>query len=156
MDFYDPKGNRIKIAHIAEEIIKKINCYPKANYKIIIGTDSQRKGKKLTFITVIVLYRVGKGGTYYIRKNIVPTPVTLKEKIYKEAQLSIETAEKIKQLINDNKLNGFLEVHVDVGEHGDTKNLIREVIDFIEKKGYQTTIKPNSFAASKVADKHTK
>ena len=49
-----------------------------------------------------------------------------------------------------------LEIHLDVGEKGQTKDLIREVVGMVVGSGFDARIKPDSFGASKVADKYTK
>ena len=48
-----------------------------------------------------------------------------------------------------------IEVHSDIGNHGKTKELIQEVVSWINASGYAAQIKPESFGASKVADKYT-
>jgi len=47
-------------------------------------------------------------------------------------------------------------IHIDVGTQGETKELIREIVGMVTGSGYQAAIKPDSFGASKVADKYTK
>ena len=70
--------------------------------------------------------------------------------------MSLEIAQQIREKLN-NYLSGILlELHVDIGEQGQTREYIKELVNIIEKEGFKTTIKPQSFAASKVADRHTK
>ena len=49
-----------------------------------------------------------------------------------------------------------VEIHLDVGENGKTKELIRDIVGMITGTGFAARIKPDSFGASKVADKHTR
>ncbi|RYD04208.1 hypothetical protein N752_15295 [Desulforamulus aquiferis] len=49
-----------------------------------------------------------------------------------------------------------VEIHIDVGRQGETKDLIREVVGMVTGSGFQAKIKPDSFAASSVADRYTK
>ncbi|QNO14892.1 ribonuclease H-like YkuK family protein [Alkalicella caledoniensis] len=156
MIFEDPKGNKVEIKSIRNHISKLIGQYPEDFFKIIIGTDSQQKGNKLTFVTVIVIYRIGKGGTYYLRTQKRLEPVPLREKIYIETKMSLDTADTLKTNSMEGYVKGNLEIHVDVGQNGETKILIKEIIKYMEDRGYKILIKPNSFAASKVADRHTK
>ena len=53
-----------------------------------------------------------------------------------------------------NELN--IEIHLDVGRIGETKDLIREVVGMITGSGFEARIKPDSYGASKVADRYTK
>ncbi|HAA34763.1 MAG TPA: hypothetical protein DCD97_05580, partial [Firmicutes bacterium] len=41
-------------------------------------------------------------------------------------------------------------------EAGDTKELIREVVGMVIGSGFDARIKPESYGASKVADRYTK
>ncbi len=47
-----------------------------------------------------------------------------------------------------------LEIHIDVGEHGRTRELIDEVVGYIRGSGFAVKTKPDAYAASSVADKH--
>jgi predicted RNase H-related nuclease YkuK (DUF458 family) len=49
-----------------------------------------------------------------------------------------------------------VEIHVDVGQQGETRALIREIVGMVTGSGYRARIKPESFGASSVADKFTK
>ena len=48
-----------------------------------------------------------------------------------------------------------LEIHVDIGENGRTKEMIDEVVGMIIGNGMRVRIKPHAYAATSVADKHT-
>jgi hypothetical protein len=43
-----------------------------------------------------------------------------------------------------------------VGKVGETKELIREIVGMVTGSGFEARIKPDSYGASKVADKYTK
>ena len=57
------------------------------------------------------------------------------------------------------KLNGNhnyeLEIHIDVGRVGETRDMIKEVVGMVTGNGFTAKTKPDSYGASKVADKHT-
>ncbi len=56
--------------------------------------------------------------------------------------------------------NGYadlnVEIHLDVGENGQTRDLIREVVGMVVGSGFDARIKPDSYGAMTVADKYTK
>lgn len=56
--------------------------------------------------------------------------------------------------------NGYaklpVEIHLDVGENGDTKDIVREVVGMVTGSGYAAVTKPDAYGASKVADRHSK
>ena len=49
-----------------------------------------------------------------------------------------------------------VEIHIDIGAQGETRDLIREVVGMVVGSGFAAKIKPEAFGASSVADKHTK
>ncbi len=48
-----------------------------------------------------------------------------------------------------------MEIHVDVGNNGPTRSLIKEIVGMIEGMGFVAKVKPDSFGASRVAHRHT-
>jgi len=143
-----------------EEIIEKIALFIKADsnfkYKVIVGTDSESRNKQGDFVTAIVVHRIGKGGIYFWRRQLLPNMVAIADRIAKETQLSIELAWRLRDTFQHNGLSGYEpEVHLDVGEGGVTRDMIRWVTGMVLGSGLQYKIKPEAFAATKVADKHT-
>ena len=67
--------------------------------------------------------------------------------------LKDDLEKKLKEL-NSPKYE-FLYIHADVGENGKTKDMIKEVVGLIKSNGFEAKIKPESYAASVVADKYT-
>ena len=57
--------------------------------------------------------------------------------------------------LNGNSPKYNLEIHVDVGEHGDTREMIKEIVGMVTGNGFVAKTKPDAYAASYVADKHT-
>ena len=76
--------------------------------------------------------------------------------------LSIELALILRENLNQ-KLKEIKEpldyqfryIHADVGENGITREMIKEVVGLIRGNGFEPKIKPESFAASVVADRYT-
>ena len=86
----------------------------------------------------------------------MPNVVVTADRIAKETQLSIELAWKIRDTFQHNGLSGYEpEVHLDVGEGGVTRDMIRWVTGMVLGSGLTYKIKPDSFGATKVADRHT-
>ena len=56
------------------------------------------------------------------------------------------------------ELNGeyeLLEIHIDAGGNGPTKELMKELIGMVVGNGFTAKVKPEAFGASAVADRHT-
>ncbi|MDZ7586378.1 MAG: ribonuclease H-like YkuK family protein, partial [Patescibacteria group bacterium] len=127
-----------------------------------IGSDSHVRNKngqtRLKLVSAIVIHKLGRGGKYFWQSKIMPITHTLRDKIYAETILSIELAEKFLPQLNQ-RLNGNcnyeLEIHIDVGRVGETRDMIKEVVGMVTGNGYTAITKPDSYGASKVADKHT-
>ena len=127
-------------------------------YKIIIGTDSnpQSNNGSTEYIVAVIVHRVGGGGIYFWKKIMEKKVYSLKERIYREALISLEFAHSILDEFNRfNVLDWPLEIHVDVGNKGQTREIINEVIGMVRGDGFEVKTKPQSYGASKVADRHT-
>jgi len=110
-------------------------------------------------VTAILIHRKGFGGKYFWRKQEQKGIHSLREKIYAETMISLTFASifvpLFKKTLNGSTPNYNLEIHVDVGEHGDTRNMIKEVVGLVTGNGFVAKTKPDAYAASYVADKHT-
>ena len=130
---------------------------PKRKYKIIIGSDSEAiQNKNADFVTAVVVHRIGNGGRYFWRRLQVGKFHTLRDRIIREVMLSLEAAHLILSELKASNLsdNWTFEIHADIGENGETKVLIQEVVGIIRANNFEVKTKPESYAASKVADRH--
>lgn len=125
--------------------------------ELIIGTDSHAYNFYTVFTTAVVAHRVGKGATYFYKVNISREYYELRSRIFKEAQMSIDVANWILKSLIDNDFQKIskIEIHVDIGENGPTKELIKSITGYVRNSGFDVKIKPDSYAATKVADRHT-
>lgn len=147
-----------------KKMIDKISEFVEADsssfYSLIIGTDSQARRvnahSEIDFVTAIVIYRQGKGGIYFWKKDKRFKIPVLRDKIYTETLMSLDIAQKlvpkIRQKISPTKYD--LEIHIDVGALGPTREMIKEVVGMVNGNGFTAKTKPESWGASSVADKH--
>jgi uncharacterized protein len=155
---------KISIIESIREIKKFLEEQPSSEYSLVIGTDSHEKEKKgdsktINLVTAVLVHRGGYGGKYYWRRKLIPDIHTLRDKIYSETMESIAFASFFVPLLKK-ELNGQcprykLEIHVDIGEFGDTRDMIKEAVGMVTGNGFVARIKPYSYGASHVADKHT-
>ncbi len=129
----------------------------KARYEIIVGTDSQKVEKdSYDFVSALIVHRLGFGGIYFWKRMVQKKKISLKERIYQEATMSLETSENFVHFFKTNGISKYdIQIHVDIGHKGETRELINEVVGMIRGSGYEVKIKPYSYGASKVADKYT-
>lgn len=73
-----------------------------SEYELIVGVDSHRHKKFFQFITVVCIYRKGRGGYYFYKKSVRPAsdykgtyPVRVRTRMFYEASLALETAQNI-------------------------------------------------------------
>jgi len=155
--FNSPTKGKMDLRGVAEEIVNYIKEEPDMKYQLIIGSDSEGNGK-IEMVTAIIIYRKKKGGRYFWRKTEFDKIITLRQKIYKEVELSISTGQELVKILNSylikEDFRNNLEIHIDVGENGPTKDLIREVVGMVLGFGFRARTKPQSFGASLVADRH--
>ncbi|MFC4768527.1 ribonuclease H-like YkuK family protein [Effusibacillus consociatus] len=157
MQFLNPTKGTLTLDEVIGDICEFVGAGPDDAYKVVIGSDSQnRYDRGITmFVTAIIVHRVGKGARYYIHRRPSREIRSLKQRMFTEASYSLllcqEMSEKIPQICGEH-----LEIHLDVGEKGATKSLIKEIVGWVTASGYTAKVKPNAFGASKVADRYTR
>ena len=156
MDYHSPSRGRLSFEQMFSDLIDYVQELPEAEYKIIIGTDSQVRDSTC-FVTAIVVHRLGKGARYYYTREHENIGRSLRQRIFYEASRSLGVASQMAEKLAQNghaDLN--VEIHLDVGKNGPTGDLIREVVGMVTGSGFDAKIKPDSYGASTVADKFTK
>ncbi|NMA92142.1 MAG: hypothetical protein GX973_03350 [Firmicutes bacterium] len=158
MHFYSPSRGKLSFKEVFHDLMNYISSQPEESYKLIIGTDSHAYfGESVVFVTAIVIHRVGKGGRYFFQKQRQPFMASLRQRIYYETFLSLEVASHLtKKLARNGHDEPNIEIHLDVGEKGETRGIIKEVVGMVIGSGYSARIKPESYGASNVADRFTR
>lgn len=143
-----------KLKHIVSSFMAEDK---KAQYEIIVGTDSQKVRKDTyDFVSALIVHRVGAGGIYFWKRIVQERKISLKERIYQEATMSLVTSENFVNFFRTNGISKYnIQIHVDIGHNGETRSLITEVVGMIRGSGYEVKIKPDSYGASTVADRYT-
>ncbi|MBU1110567.1 ribonuclease H-like YkuK family protein [Patescibacteria group bacterium] len=155
--FNSPTYGRLNFHGVLEKIINYINVNPEKKYRIVIGTDSQLKNsKRYDFVKAIVVHRVGSGGVYFWQRLVQNKRYVLYQRIYEEALMSLELAEKFIKAFCPNDISDYaLEIHVDIGRVGETREMINEVVGMVRGQGFEVKTKPEAYGAACVADKYT-
>ena len=146
--FKDIKGRPVDPVSRTLEVIKN---YPYA--EIHIGTDSQNLTKQSRYTTVIA-YKLGSRGVHYIlSKTHLPQVLDMWKRLWKEAELSIDTAEWLTQKVS-------IKVEIDMDYNGDenfkSHKLISAAKGWANSLGYKVNVKPNNQIATRAADYHCK
>lgn len=164
--FYNPTKGNLPFSRVVKEIFSYIEEKPQSFYDVIVGCDSP-SAEKVFFPVVIVVWRKGEGGRFFIKKISYPDSLSKKfsnwhQRILEEVLLSCDLALFLKEAIakelisNPNNFNyQFRYIHADIGEQGQTRDMVKELVGLIKSNGFEAKIKPESFAASVVADRYT-
>ena len=160
--FFNPTKGNLKIEGVIEELLNYISEKPEKFYDIIIGCDSSSE-EEPHFPVAIVILRKGEGGRFFLKR--ISYPQTKKfynwhQRILEEVLLSCELALCLREALNKKIPKSlfnwqFRYIHADVGENGATRDMIKEVTGLIRGNGFEPKIKPESFAASTVADRYS-
>lgn len=154
--FRSPSYGSITLEELHNYITKFIS-QDTNEYSLIIGSDSQpHNGTNVDFVTAVVVHRKGKGGIYFWKRVVKKKKYVLRQRMYEEAMMSLETAEIILKLFEKDGITKYnVEIHVDIGPSGPTREMISEIVGMIRGSGYTVKTKPDSYGASKVADRYT-
>lgn len=165
LEFQSITHGVLLLSEVAQNIKEYLERDENAEYSLLIGTDSHEKRKDLKdeseiqLVSAILLYKKGHGGKYFWHKKRAQKIYSLREKIYAETMASLDLAAVfvpfLQKTLNGKRVDYDLEIHVDVGEHGATRTMIKEIVGMVTGNGYVAKTKPESFAATYVADKHT-
>lgn len=154
--FKSSTGDQLPPEEVIREIIRFMRADEKRSYKIVIGTDSEvMAGGRADFVTAIVVHRVGNGGRYFWRRVVLDKFHTLRGRIWQEVLVSLDIAKHFISLTKNFDIPKFdFEIHIDVGENGKTRDMIQELTGVIRANNFEARTKPDSYAASSVADRH--
>ena len=155
--YQSPTHGKVDLENLKKIVSSYMAQDNKASYEIIVGSDSQKiKSGAYDFVSALIIHRVGAGGIYFWKREIYTKKISLKERIYMEATMSLTTSENFVNFFKTNGISKYnIQIHVDIGKNGETRDLITEVVGMIRGSGYEVKIKPDSYGASKVADRHT-
>lgn len=159
--FWSPTKGEMGLDGVISEIANFINEDSEVFYRVVIGSDSQAKringDAEIDFVSAVVVHRIGRGGRYFWTKQRQFRKYVLRDKIYTETLLSLQLAEKLVPLLRREipASKYDLEIHIDVGPIGPTRDMIKEVVGMVTGSGYTAKTKPESYGASSIADKHT-
>lgn len=155
--FFDNAGKSLTLDTVVEGVRVFIAAKPQERYQIIVGTDSHA-ANEVSFVTAITVRRIGNGGIYFWTRSPKEKCPSLRDRIYRETIYSIMLAQELRGKLQEVLADEFFwndQIHIDVGEGGKTRDLIDTVTGMVRGYGFEPVIKPYSFGAFVVADRHT-
>jgi len=133
-----------------------IHYASKSNTEFYIGTDSQnysRKDKKFChFSTVIVACDRGHGANAIFHREKTEFVPNIHQRLLTEAMMSLEAAWYVTKIIGGDK--HVICIHLDVNDNVKFKSSAYkdELVGLVSGQGFFVEHKPNSWAASTIAD----
>lgn len=172
MELKDVVWKRVEHGLIDEPIIDYLERIIETEHalghklKICVGTDSQKKGGKFKFAIAIIVevkQPMGKLGSKEIYKGLGAKVIsgvymenyrpTLKERMLKEVQMSINVCYHILDLVELYEVD--MEIHADVNPNPMWASNIAftEAVGYMKGMGFKFKTKPDAYAASSGADR---
>lgn len=130
-------------------------------FNVIIGTDSQNFSDT-KMVSAIVMQCEGHGGIYFYKVERIPRIQDVRQKLNFETQASLQYADELLKIMAETNEELFesitFSIHIDAGksDKGKTKELIPSLVGWIHSCGYECAVKPDSFAASTIANRISK
>ena len=157
--FHSWSKGALSLERVFEEIVGYVTSQPERSYQVIVGSDSAARSP-VSLVTAVTVWRVGNGAVHFWVVSEKKSFHTLRDRIYEEAMQSLTLAQELRsglreRLGEDVLWDGKIQVHIDVGENGPTRDLIDQVTGMVKGFGFEAVIKPGAFGASQVADRHT-
>ena len=123
------------------------------NIKFYIGADSQYAYKKTVYSVVLVMLKEGKGGRGYYHRIITKTKETTKQRLFQETYYAVKLAVEINPLL-ESIGKKIAEIHTDLNPDPNylSSTMINQCLGYISGMGFIGKTKPDSWAASSVAD----
>lgn len=154
---YPGEAGRITTEELVGRVFIYISQDPTAEYKLYIGSDSQVHRKTTSYATAVAIHRVGKGGIYFISQHKTKGRDRIIERLIKETEESIIVVQALADAgIEDHIDHDNIEIHLDIGPNGKSREVITACIGWCEGMGYKWQIKPEASIASGLADKYVR
>ncbi len=123
----------------------------KGHRRVDIGSDSLQIGRRTELVTVVALVNPGKGGRAVYRRETLPRIESLRERLLREAWLSVRLALDIQPIL---PVDVELTIHIDANPQPvhRSSRYVQELTAMVVSQGFRVAIKPAAWAATHAAD----
>ena len=146
------------VEDLSNTILTDITTAGTEDLEFYIGGDSQASLNNVKFTVAIIMIKKGKGGRGYY-KSVTPleTTMTLQQRLFMETFKAVKVAVWLNPILESigYKVN---EIHTDLNPNPNyaSYEMIQTCLGYIRGMGFEGKAKPDSWAASSVADYKTK
>lgn len=123
--------------------------------KVYVGCDSNKRRKKVRFVTVVVVHFDGrKGAKMFHQVEIMDRRMPFRERLWQEVVLAANCAMNIAEGVG----NRDFEVHLDLNSNPAYRSneIVKAAVGYINSLQFVAKTKPESWVASHCADWLTK
>lgn len=120
------------------------------DHRLYIGCDSHNSGNKTTFAVAIVLHHTRKGGHVIYSKAVKPKMTSKHERLWKEVELSVETAQSIME--SGIQKPDYIDIDLNPDPRYQSNSLLRAAVGLIESMGIEARYKTLSPWSISIAD----
>jgi predicted RNase H-related nuclease YkuK (DUF458 family) len=117
---------------------------------IHVGTDAQKHGKYMDYVTAVAVLNPGKGGRAFYCSTRDKIVDSLSHKLFTEVGLSLEIALALCDVVEADSI----QVHVDANTNlkHDSAQFHQSLAGMVVGHGFKAVLKPDAWASSHVAD----
>ncbi len=164
MAFQSQTYGKLNLKKVPEKImdyVKRMEKYD-APFQVTVGTDSQNFSDT-KIVSVIAVTCEGHGGIFFYEVSRINRIADVRLKLAEETTRSLEIMTALVETLESDEFSEVrdklsLVIHVDASwnDRGKTKELIPGLVGWIRACGYDCKVKPESYAASSIADRISK
>lgn len=154
---WEQRGRRMAFDEMAGELEALICNRVSNSFRLIVGTDSQPT-LPIRFETVVILSAAGAVRSFN-RRLATMGPMAITERMLTETAMSLMVADALCTDLEGRGLaveRSAVEIHMDMGGSCETRKALRDAVGMVTGAGFSVKVKPESWAASRVADRLTK
>jgi len=132
------------------DVVDFVSEHAREGQVVHLGTDSLQRARHTRFVTVVAILTPGRGGRAIWTRETRPRIVSLRERLLREVWLSVELGLRLHPVVP-----GPLHVHIDANPIAQHKSsaYVQELVGLVVSQGFRAVIKPESWAASRAADR---
>lgn len=139
-----------KLDNVPEYVKNYVEEHKLDNVEIMIGTDSQNKGSRTIYSTVIVMYTPGHGGHCIFRRWKTPKEKVRQVRLLKEVEESLNIANELVE--NGCPRPKYIDIDINPNPKYKSNEVFQTAKGWIESMGYEVRFKTLAPLVTSVAD----
>ena len=146
------KFDRRSKVNLVEYVNNYLEQHEEGSIEILVGTDSQIRGKETIFCTIVAMYSPGHGAHCIFRKWKTGRfrETEMDRRLMKEVEASIDVAQEIK--FNCWEEPKFIDLDINPGEEAGSNIVYQAAVGYVKGMGYQPRFKTLGPLCTTLAD----